>query len=94
MIKNTPVLGFQSQRIIGHWDEGKNSFVPANDNIMEEEASLFMRGNDIYPFAVKITDNIIDGNYLTYRGIGARLNDPRTIVYVIQDDDKKLIQQK
>ena len=94
MSNNKPVLGFQSQRIIGHWDEGKNLFVPANDNIMEEEASLFMRGNDIYPFAVKITDSLIEGKYLTYRGIGAKLEDPRTIVYVTQDENKELIQQK
>jgi hypothetical protein len=94
MIKNTPVLGFGSQRVIGYWDEAKNSFVPANEHIMEEEANIFMRGNDIYPFAVKITDSIIDGNYLTYRGIGAKLEDPRTIIYVTQDENKKLIQQK
>jgi len=94
MENKTPVLGFQSQRIIGHWDESKNLFTPANESIMKEEISLFMKGNDIYPFAVKVTDNIIDGKYLTYRGIGARTEDPRTIVYVIQDENKKLIQQK
>tara|TARA_B100000900_G_scaffold388798_1_gene381149 strand:- start:472 stop:756 length:285 start_codon:yes stop_codon:yes gene_type:complete len=94
MNNNKPVLGFQSQRIIGYWDEGKNLFVPANEHIMKEEASLFMRGNDIYPFAVKITDTLIEGNYLTYRGIGAKLEDPRTIVYVTQDENKELIQQK
>ncbi len=94
MENKKPVLGFQSQRIIGHWDEVQNIFLPANENIMQEETSLFIKGNDIYPFAVKITDSIIDGNYLTYRGIGARLEDPRTIVYVTQDENKKLIQQK
>jgi len=94
MDNKKPVLGFGSQRIIGHWDEEKNSFIPANENIMQEETSLFIKGNDIYPFAVKITDSIIDGNYLTYRGIGARLEDPRTIVYVTQGENKELIQQK
>jgi len=94
MENKKPVLGFRSQRIIGHWDEGKSLFIPANEHIMKEETSLFMKGNDIYPFAVKITDTLIEGNYLTYRGIGAKLEDPRTIVYVTQDENKKLIQQK
>lgn len=94
MSNNTPVLGFGSQRVIGHWDKEKNSFIPANENIIKEETAFFMKGNDIYPFAVRVTDSVVEGNYLTYRGIGAKPEDPRVIIYVIQDENKKLIQQK
>lgn len=94
MNNKTNVLGFGSQRIIGYWDEGQNKFIPLNDKIIKEETQLFTKGNDIYPFAVKITDNIIEGSYLTYRGIGSKLEDPRVIIYITQDENKNLIQHK
>jgi hypothetical protein len=91
---NIPVLGYQSQRIIGHWDKENNQFIALNKEIIREEISLFMKGNDIYPFSIRITDTLYDGSYLTYRGIGSKKEDPRVIVYITQDKNKRLTQEK
>lgn len=91
---NIPVLGFGSQRIIGHWDKENNQFIPLSKEIIREEISLFMKGNDIFPFSIRITDTLYDDNYLTYRGIGSKKEDPRVIVYITQDENKRLIQEK
>tara|TARA_Y100000389_G_C17379600_1_gene473581 strand:- start:326 stop:622 length:297 start_codon:yes stop_codon:yes gene_type:complete len=94
---NIPVLGFGSQRIIGHWDEKNNQFIALNKEIIREEISLFMKGNDIYPFSIRITDDVHgedDVNFLTYRSIGSKKEDPRVIVYITQNENKKLIQEK
>jgi|TARA_R110000803_G_scaffold139816_2_gene206436 hypothetical protein len=86
----TPVLGHSSNKIIGHWDEVANKFTSLNEEIMKETMNIFMAGNSIYPLAVRVTDNKIDGAYLTYRAIGSNSEDPRVIIYVYEDDNKKL----
>tara|TARA_B110000503_G_C7121904_1_gene402883 strand:+ start:372 stop:668 length:297 start_codon:yes stop_codon:yes gene_type:complete len=86
----TPVLGHRSNKIIGHWDEVANKFTSLNEEIIKETMNIFMAGNSIYPLAVRVTDNKIDGTYLTYRAIGSNSEDPRVIIYVYEDDNKKL----
>ena len=86
----TPVLGHRSNKIIGHWDEVANKFISLNEEIMKETMNIFMAGNSIYPIAIRVTDNKIDGSYLTYRAIGHKAEDPRVIIYVYEDENKEL----
>lgn len=86
----TPVLGYRSNKVIGYWDEVANKFTSLNEEIMKETMNVFMAGNSIYPFAIRVTDNKIEGSYLTYRAIGSNSEDPRIIIYVYKDDEEKL----
>ena len=86
----TAVLGHGSQKVIGYWDEVANKFTSLNEEIMKETMNIFMAGNSIYPLAIRITDNKIDGSYLTYRAIGSSSEDPRVIIYAYKDNEEKL----
>lgn len=86
----TPVLGHRSNKIIGHWDEVANKFTSLNEEIIKETMNIFMAGNSIYPLAIRVTDNKVDGSYLTYRAIGSKAEDPRVIIYVYEDENKEL----
>lgn len=79
-----PVLGFGSQRIIGHWDEINQRFIPVSEEVMFEAEKEFLNGNDIFPFAVRIMDTNVNECYPTYRAIGAKPEDPRVIIYRTQ----------
>ena len=85
-----PVLGFGSQRIIGHWDELKNNFIPISDEKIKEEAALQLKNNNIYPLAVKIMDSDVDGKYYTYRAVGEKMDNPKVILYTYEDSDGKI----
>jgi hypothetical protein len=87
-----PVLGYGSNRIIGHWDEANDRFIPFPDKtILEEEAHLQLKNNTIYPLAVKITDSEINGSYVTYRTMAEKETNPKVIIYSQQDSDGKVI---
>jgi hypothetical protein len=79
--KFTPVLGFGSRRMIGHWDELEKKFIALNEEVMFEAEKEFLNGNNIFPFAVKIMDTKVNECYLTYRAIGVKSEDPRVIIY-------------
>jgi hypothetical protein len=86
-----PVMGHGSQRIIGHWDEALNRFIPLTDkSILESEAEKFMAGNSIYPLAIKIMDTEVDGVYPAYRAIGEKWENPRVIIYAEENDNKEV----
>jgi hypothetical protein len=80
----TPVLGFGSRRVIGHWDELQKKFIALNKEVMFEAEKEFLNGNNIFPFAVRIMDNKVNECYPTYRAIGAKPEDPRVIIYRTQ----------
>jgi hypothetical protein len=88
--KQTPVLGHGSDKVIGHWDEVSNKFISLNEEIMKETMNIFMAGNSIYPLAIRVTNNKVDGSYLTYRAIGSKAEDPRVIIYAYKDSKEKL----
>jgi hypothetical protein len=77
----TPVVGFGSKKIIGHWNEFEKKFIALSEEIMLESEKDFLNGNDIFPFAVRIMDNQVNGYYPTYRAIGVKPEDPRVIIY-------------
>lgn len=77
----TPVLGFGSRRIIGHWSELQNKFFALNEEVIYEAEREFLNGNDIFPFAVRIMNEKVNGSYPAYRAIGAKPEDPRVIIY-------------
>lgn len=77
----TPVLGFGSKKIIGHWDENNQVFIAISEEVIYEAEKEFLNGNNIFPFAVRIMDNKVNECYPTYRAIGVKPEDPRVIIF-------------
>jgi len=76
-----PVVGFGSKKIIGHWDEIEKRFIAISKEVIYEAEKEFLNGNDIFPFAVKIMNDKVNGVYPTYRAVGVKPEDPRVIIY-------------
>lgn len=86
-----PLIGYGGVNVIGHWDENNERFIPStNKEILKEEAYSFLKGNDIYPLAIRVMDNSVDGVYRMYRAIGAKREDKKVLIYAFKDEENNV----
>jgi hypothetical protein len=68
----TPVLGYASQEVIGHWDEIVGTFVPLTPEALAKEAGLRRKSLCLskFPLVVNVSKRKTPEGYVAYRSVG------------------------
>lgn len=79
----TPVESYGGSKIIGHWNEDINKFIPIDENTMQELLEYYTYpGRPIIGLylSIRIMDKKREGSYQTYVTYDTGKEDPRMII--------------